>query len=97
MKTIRWLCDHYPAQRRLFILFGYASLILGGAVWFVSFVIPAITLTIFDRYPWEILFGASLPTPFPKNAFLVASWLFTIFGLGIIYLNVRQLRGIRGV
>jgi hypothetical protein len=78
-------------------------LIIGGEVWFVCFPLSAYTLYVARELPFDY-FGVPFPLPFPWEAFLPADMVpslipiclgFTLYGLFLIYFNVRRLRKLR--
>jgi hypothetical protein len=93
MKIIRHLCDAYPAHRKLFIGLGYALVVLGGGVWYVFLLVPAVALTFLDPSHF-LLVLQGVPVASPR-VLMVLSWFLTLLGLGLMYLGVRELRKLR--
>jgi hypothetical protein len=91
--------------RAIRVLFGYIGLIIGGVVWFICGPLTAYTLYVVKQFPFEY-FGidsSELPSSFeffvPRDIQPAIGGIclaFTLYGLVIIYLNVRKLRILRG-
>jgi len=86
---------------RLFL--GYIGLIIGGVVWFICFPLTAYTLYVADEFPLDYL-GVPVYVGFPLDFWLPHDlWkavggicaAFTLYGLFVIYFNVRKLRRLR--
>ena len=85
------------------LIFGYIGLLIGGVVWFVCFPLTAYTLYVADEFPLDY-FGMPLYIGFPLDFWLPKDlWkavagicaAFTLYGLFVIYFNVRKLRRLR--
>ncbi len=85
------------------LIFGYVGLILGGVVWFICFPLAAYTLYVSGEFPLDY-FGIHVYIGFPLDFFLpremwkAVGWIcdaFTLYGLLVIYFNVRKLRRLR--
>jgi hypothetical protein len=82
---------------------GYAGLVVGGVVWFICFPLAAYTLYTANEFPFDY-FGVHVYIGFPLDFFLPRDmWpavggicdAFTLYGLFVIYFNVRKLRRLR--
>jgi hypothetical protein len=91
--------------RAIRVVFGYIGLIMGGIVWFVCGPLAAYTLWATKQFPFDYfgLDSSSLPSSLefflPKEIQPAVGGIclaFTLYGLVIIYLNVRKLRILRG-
>jgi hypothetical protein len=89
--------------RAIRLVFGYAGLLVGGVVWFICFPLSAYTLYAAGVFPLDY-FGVSVYLGFPLDFFLPREmWravggicaAFTLYGLFVIYFNVRKLRRLR--
>ena len=93
MKTLRYAAGLFPAYRNLFIGIGYASVFVGGTIWFFCFVIPVLIYTFTGSA--RLL----LPVPYEYNSLInllpVIYWAITLFGLVMLYFQVRYLRTFR--
>jgi hypothetical protein len=103
MLILRTLCRWLPSLRWFFVGIGYVMLTLGGVVWFVCFPLTAYTLWVARQFPLPY-FGIPFSLPFPLEFFLPPDMLpllvpvcaaFTLYGLFVIYFNVRKLRRLR--
>ena len=99
--------DGAPLQSGMFrvirVTVGYIGLVIGGVVWFICFPLTVYTLHFYKEFPFEY-FGVEFQLPFPLEAFLPKDlWpalagvcgAFTLYGLFVIYFNVRKLRRLR--
>jgi hypothetical protein len=100
---LRWLCRTFPALRIVWLGAGYVLMMTGGLVWFICFPLTAYTLQTARVFPLEY-FGIDFSLPFPLEFFLPRELqvrlvpvclAFTLWGLIVIYFNVRQLRQLR--
>jgi len=89
--------------RTIRLIFGYIGLLIGGVVWFICFPLTAYTLYVADEFPFDY-FGMPVYIGFPLDFFLPRDlwkgigWIcdaFTLYGLMVIYFNVRKLRRLR--
>ena len=103
MLILRTLCRWLPRLRFLFIGIGYVMLLIGGLVWFICFPLAAYTLHYFHQFPFDY-FGIPFSLPFPLEFFLPQDMQpllapicggFALYGLFVIYFNVRNLRRLR--
>jgi hypothetical protein len=85
------------------LVIGYILLLLGGVVWFICFPLAAYTLYNTGEFPLDY-FGIHVYIGFPLDFFLprdmwkAVGWIcdaFTLYGLFVIYFNVRKLRRLR--
>jgi hypothetical protein len=103
MLILRALCRWFPGLRFLFVGIGYIMLVIGGVVWFICFPLTVYTLYVSGQFPLDY-FGISVYLGFPLDFFLPRDmWravggicaAFTLYGLFVIYFNVRNLRRLR--
>ena len=89
--------------RALRVIIGYVLLLIGGVVWFICFPMSAYTLYVSGEFPLDY-FGVHVYLGFPLDFFLPPNlWkavagicvAFTLYGLFVIYFNVRKLRKLR--
>ena len=89
--------------RALRLLFGYTMLVIGGVSWFICFPLTAYTLYATRQFPFDY-FGIPFSLPFPLEFFLPKAiqpavggvcLAFTLYGLFVIYFDVRKLRRLR--
>ncbi len=85
------------------LVIGYTLLLVGGVVWFICFPLAAYTLYTTGEFPFDY-FGLHVYIGFPLDFFLprdmwkAVGWIcdaFTLYGLFVIYFNVRKLRRLR--
>jgi hypothetical protein len=85
------------------LVIGYILLVIGGVVWFICFPLAAYTLYVSGEFPFDY-FGIHVYIGFPLDFFLPHDlWkavagicaAFTLYGLFVIYFNVRKLRKLR--
>jgi hypothetical protein len=100
---LRWLCHTFPSLRFLWVGTWYGMLVVGGVVWFVCFPLTAYTLYVANEFPlayFGVLTAGEPAVDFwlpedlrrPVGGVCVA---FAIYGLFVIYFNVRRLRKLR--
>jgi len=89
--------------RAIRLIVGYILLIIGGVVWFICFPLTTYTLYTTGQFPLDY-FGVPVYIGFPLDFFLPREmWkavggicaAFTLYGLFVIYFNVRKLRRLR--
>jgi hypothetical protein len=89
--------------RAIRLLLGYVLLVVGGVSWFVCFPLTAWTLYYEHEFPFTY-FGVSFELPFPLESFVPRDmWpalagvclAFTLYGMFVIYIDVRKLRRLR--
>ena len=89
--------------RAIRVTIGYIGLLIGGVVWFICFPLTVYTLRVAQQFPLDY-FGISVYLGFPLDFFLPRDmWPavggicigFTLYGLLLIYFNVRKLRRLR--
>ena len=103
MFLLRALDRWFPSLRMVWAGIGYVMLILGGLVWFLCFPLTVYTLYVSNEFPLAYFGDTSLSDPG------VNYWLpddmrkplggvcvgFALYGLFVIYFNVRALRQLR--
>jgi len=103
MLILRALCRWFPGLRFLFVGIGYVMLLIGGVVWFICFPLTTYTLYVAEQFPLDY-FGIPVYLGFPLDFFLPREmWravggvcaAFTLYGMFVIYFNVRNLRRLR--
>jgi hypothetical protein len=97
------LCRWFPSLRPVWATIGYLMLFIGGTVWFICFPLTTYTLYQTGQFPFDY-FGVHVYLGFPLDFFLPPDmWRavagitagFTLYGLFVIYFNVRRLRRLR--
>jgi hypothetical protein len=100
---ISLLCRWFPALRVFWLAIGYVLLVIGGGVWFACFPLTAYSLYTAREFPFDY-FGVPFQSGFPLEAFLPNDMVpllipvclaFTLYGLFLIFFNVRNLRKLR--
>jgi hypothetical protein len=100
---LRWLSRTFPGLRVVWLGIAYVLMIIGGVSWFICFPLTAYTLETAYVFPFQY-FGIDWSPPFPLDFFLPRElWIrlvplcgaFTLWGLIVIYFNVRRLRQLR--
>ncbi len=89
--------------RALRLIFGYAGLLVGGVLWFICFPLTAYTLYVAGQFPFDyfdvhVYLGFPLDFWLPEDMWKAVGGIcaaFTLYGLFVIYFNVRKLRRIR--
>jgi hypothetical protein len=89
--------------RAIRVVIGYAMLLVGGVSWFICFPLTAYLLYSYREFPFTY-FGVSFSLPVPLEEFVPRDmWpalagvcvAFTLYGLFVIYFDVRKLRRLR--